>query len=168
MVISDKGTISWSPDRSRVFVGLKAQEATPRRDTSASAEPVGNVDVWHWKDAYIQPVQMVRAQQDRNRTYTATVLLADKKVVPLADVRMDRVQVTKDGNFAIGQDGTDYVDDWKPQLNDIYRLSTSTGERTPVLKGQERTLGLPAPMGSICCTGRTRTSMRTTSRRTST
>jgi len=142
MVISDKGTLSWSGDRSKVFVGLKAQEATPHRDTTQAAEPVGNVDVWHWKDPYIQPVQMVRAQQDRNRTYTAAVLLAEKKIVPIADARMDRVQLTKDGSYAIGQDDKDYIDDWKPQLNDIYRVNTTTGERVPVIKGQERTLGL--------------------------
>jgi dipeptidyl aminopeptidase/acylaminoacyl peptidase len=143
MVISEKGTLSWSPDHSRIFVGLKEQEASPpRRDSTAAVEPVGNVDVWHWKDPYIQPVQMVRAQQDRNRTFTATILLAQKKVVPLADDRMDRVQITRDGSWAIGQDDKDYLDDWKPQLSDFYRLSTTTGERMPVLKGQERSLGL--------------------------
>ncbi len=146
MVISEKGTLSWSPDRSKLFVGLKPQEARPqpRRDSTAEVEPIGNVDVWHWKDPDIQSVQMVRAQQDRNRTFVATVLLAQKKVVPLADDRMDRVQVAKSGTWAIGQDDKDYIDDWKPQLNDIYRVSTTTGERTPVLKGQERTLGLSA------------------------
>jgi dipeptidyl aminopeptidase/acylaminoacyl peptidase len=143
MVISEKGTLSWSPDHSRIFVGLKEQEASPpRRDSTAVTEPVGNVDVWHWKDPYIQPVQMVRAQQDRNRTFTAAVLLAQKKVVPLADERMERVQVTRDGGWAIGQDDKDYVDDWKPQLADFYRVNTTTGDRTPVLKGQERSLGL--------------------------
>jgi dipeptidyl aminopeptidase/acylaminoacyl peptidase len=144
LVISEKGTLTWSPDHSKIFVGLKGQEARPQpvRDSTAVVEPVGNVDVWHWKDPYIQPVQMVRAQQDRNRTYTAAVLLAEKKIVPLADSRMDRVQVTKDGKWAIGQDDKEYVDDWKPQLTDIYRVNTSTGERTPIVKGQERSLGL--------------------------
>jgi dipeptidyl aminopeptidase/acylaminoacyl peptidase len=142
MVISEKGTLSWSPDHAKIFVGLKEQEAQVRRDTTAAAEPVGNVDVWHWKDPYIQSVQMVRAQQDRNRTLVATVILAQKKVVPLADTRMDRVQVAKNGNWAIGQDDKDYVDDWKPQLSDIYRIDANTGARTPVLKGQERTMGM--------------------------
>jgi len=142
MVISEKGTLSWSPDRAKVFVGLKEQDVQARRDTTPSAEPVGNVDVWHWKDPYIQSVQMVRAQQDRSRTFVAAVILAQKKLVPLADTRMDRVQVSKNGNWAIGQDDKDYVDDWKPQLSDIYRIDANTGARTPVLKGQERTLGM--------------------------
>ena len=143
MVVSEKGTLSWSADRSKLFVGLKEQEARPpqRRDTTQAVEPVGNVDIWHWKDPYIQSVQMVRAQQDRNRTFTATVLLAQKKVVPLADEKMDRVQVTKDGGWAIGQDDKSYIDDSAPQTSDVYRTNTSTGERTPVLKAQQRTLG---------------------------
>ena len=144
LVISEKGTLTWSADRSKIFVGLKGQETRPlpNRDSTAVVEPVGNVDVWHWKDPVIQPVQMVRAQQDRNRTYTAAVLLAQKKVVPLADSRMDRVQVTKDGSWAVGQDDKEYVSDWKPQLTDIYRVNPTTGERMPILKGQERSLGL--------------------------
>ena len=62
---------------------------------------------------------MVREQQDRNRTYTAAVLPAERKVVPLADARMDRVQITKDGTWAIGQDDKDYISDWKPAMSDI-------------------------------------------------
>ncbi len=146
MVISEKGTLSWSPDHAKIFVGLKEQEARPqpRRDSTNAepVEPVGNVDVWHWKDPYIQSVQMVRAQQDRTRTFTATVVLAQKKVVQLADARMDRVQVAKDGNWAVGQDDKEYVDDWQPQLTDVYRVNTSTGERTAIIKGQERSFGL--------------------------
>jgi dipeptidyl aminopeptidase/acylaminoacyl peptidase len=167
MVVSEKGTLSWSADRSKLFVGLKEQEARPpqRRDTTQAVEPVGNVDIWHWKDPYIQSVQMVRAQQDRNRTFTATVLLAQKKVVALADARMDRVQLTKDGVWAIGQDDKGYIDDSAPQMSDVYAINTSTGERTPVLKAQQRTLGL-SRTASISCIGKTSRSGRTISPRT--
>src|SRR5207247_1877970 len=144
MVLSENGVLSWSPDRSKIFVGLKEQEPRPqaRRDSTADEEPVANVDIWHWKDDFIQPVQMVRAAQDRNRTYVATVLLAQKKIVPLADKRMETVQIAKDGQWGVGRDEKDYVDDWKPQLADYYRVNTATGERTSLLKGQERALGL--------------------------
>ena len=145
MVISEKGTLTWSADRAKLFVGLRENEAQPapaRRDSTAEEDPVGNVDIWHWKDDYIQPVQMVRAQQERNRTYVATALLAPRKIVPLADQRMQTVQLTRDGDWGIGRDDKDYIHDWKPQLADFYRVNTGTGERTPVLKGQERAMGL--------------------------
>ncbi len=150
MVLSEKGTLTWSPDRSKIFVGLKEQEASEpvRRDSTVDEPPVGNVDVWHWKDDVIQPVQMVRAAQERNRTYVATVLLAQKKIVPLADKRMQTVQITKDGGWGVGRDEKEYVDDWKPLLADYYRVNTTTGERTPILKGQERALGL-SPDGKV-------------------
>src|ERR1041384_970494 len=35
-----------------------------------------------------------------------------------------------------------YIDDSAPQMSDVYRINTTTGERTPVLKAQQRTLGL--------------------------
>lgn len=143
MVISERGNISWSPDRSKIFVQLREQEPTQApRDTSAGdGVPVGNVDIFHWKDDAIQTVQMVRAAQDRNRTLAAVALVAQKKIVQLADDRISNVQVTRDGNWAMGGDNKDYQDDWKPNYNDYYRINTSTGERTPVLKQQERALG---------------------------
>jgi dipeptidyl aminopeptidase/acylaminoacyl peptidase len=142
MVISEKGTLTWSPDHSKLFVGLKEQARRPHRDTTDAATPVGNVDVWHWKDPYLQSVQMVRAQRDRNRTLMATVLLTQKRIVPLADDKMDAVQLTHDGAWAIGSDDTPYIDDSRPAYSDIYRINTTTGERTPILKDQERTFGL--------------------------
>ncbi|MEX2282014.1 MAG: prolyl oligopeptidase family serine peptidase [Gemmatimonadota bacterium] len=143
-VISERGTLTWSADRSKVFVALKEQEARPpvRRDSTVEETPVGNVDVFHWKDEVIQTVQMVRAQQDRNRTYTASVVLAEQKVVPLADARMQTVQINREGTWGIGRDDKEYIHDWKPQLADFYRVNTSTGERTPILKGHQRALGI--------------------------
>ncbi|HYV97246.1 MAG TPA: hypothetical protein VE967_07345, partial [Gemmatimonadaceae bacterium] len=144
-VISERGTLRWTPDRTRIFVDLKAQEARPapaRRDSNAVEDPVANVDVWHWKDEVIQPVQMLRVQQDRNRTYPASVILASRKIVPLADERMQTVQITRDGAWGIGRDEKEYIDDWKPRYADYYRVNTATGERTLVFKKQLRTLGL--------------------------
>ena len=51
----------WTRDGSRVFVGLKEQEADPRRRRRAPSRKA-NVDVWHWKDAEVQSVQIVRAR----------------------------------------------------------------------------------------------------------
>ena len=136
-------TLSWSGDRSKIFVGLKPQEAqAPRRDSTAVVEPVGNVDVWHWKDPVIQPVQMVRAQQDRNRTFTAAVLLA-REEGRAACRRADGSRADHQGRQLGDRPGRQGLRQrLEAALNDIYRVNTATGERTPMLKAQERTLGL--------------------------
>ena len=42
------------------------------------------LDIWNWKDPYLQPMQLVRANQERNRTYTAVAHLDMGTVVQLA------------------------------------------------------------------------------------
>ena len=111
MVISEKGTLSWSADRSKIFVGLKEQEARPqprairRRSSSRSATSTSGTG-------------RIRTSSRCRWCARSRIAIArspprccsrEKKVVPLADARMDRVQVTKDGNWAIGQDDKEYV-----------------------------------------------------------
>ena len=69
-------------------------------------------------------------------------MLAEKKIVPLADSAMTNVVVSRDGSWAIGQNDKPYVHDWHPALSDYYKISTTSGARTEVLKGIERTFGL--------------------------
>ena len=86
MVISDQFAPVFSKDGQRLFAG-GATSRTRRRD--GAPEPRG-VDVWHWKDPLLQPMQRVRAQQERNRSYRAVVHLADKRFVQLATRSADR------------------------------------------------------------------------------
>jgi hypothetical protein len=48
-------------------------------------------DLWHYKDDYVQPMQKVRAQQERSRSYRAVYHIAEKKFVQLADPTMPGV-----------------------------------------------------------------------------
>lgn len=139
MVLSESSTPRFSRDGSRVFVGLRAQE--PK--TEKGDEPAANVDVWHWKDEEVQSVQMVRAAQDRRFTYAASAVLADRKLVPLADTAMRTVTPTAAGTIALGRDGTPYRSDvaWGGGRADWYAVNTTTGERTPIVKGVTRTMG---------------------------
>lgn len=139
MVLSENATPRWSRDGSRIFVGLRAQEpATEKGD-----EPAANVDVWHWKDEEVQSVQMVRAAQDRRFTQAATVMLADRRLVPLADTAMRTVTPTALGTVALGRDATPYrgAVSWGGGRADWYAVNTATGERTPIVSGVTRTMG---------------------------
>ena len=65
---------------------------------------------------------------DRDRTYVAAVHLAEGRLVQLADEAMRTVDLTRDGRWGIGRDGSKYVSDWKPAYADYYRVDTRTGE----------------------------------------
>jgi len=49
---------------------------------------------------------------------------------------MRDVEISQDGRWAIGRDSRAYVSDYKRPAADIYRVNTSTGERTLIEKGQ--------------------------------
>ena len=64
-VVSEFSPLRWTRDGSSVYVGLKEQENEPTAPATPNAEPKANVDVWHWKDAEVQSVQIVRLAQER-------------------------------------------------------------------------------------------------------
>lgn len=141
MVLSENATPRFSRDGSRLFVGLREQEASREKDD----EPTANVDVWHWKDEELQSVQIVRAAQNRRFTYTASALLQDGtlSLVPLADSIMRTVTPTATGTIALGRDGTPYRGElsWGGGRADWYAVNTATGARTPIVQGVTRTMG---------------------------
>ena len=81
---------------SRVYVGIKeagaGQVCSRRRMVSREA----NVDVWHWKDAEVQSVQVVRLAQERRSTLPAVFNVASNKLVRIADDVMRNVTPTPD------------------------------------------------------------------------
>ena len=139
MVISEFATPRWSKDGARIFLGTKEQETDRPKGDSAQA----NVDVWHWKDAEPQSVQIVRIQQERRATYPAAFLTTPVKVVRLGDDAMRNVAYTQNGKWGIGRDDSAYRGEvaWGGSHADYYRVNTETGERTLIAKKLVRTMG---------------------------
>lgn len=136
-----RGSLFWSEDASLVFCGIKEQEKVPEKPEE-DADPPADVEVWHWKDEYLQSVQKVRVNRDRSFTYRSVYNLEDERFIRLCDERMRTASVTRDGRWAIGRDDKDYISDWREARADYYRLNTETGEKTLMFKEQKQTLGL--------------------------
>ena len=139
MVLSEYAEPHWSPDGSRVFVGIKAQEPQVEAADSNKA----NVDIWHWKDQMPQSVQVVQIQQLRHATFPAVVSLATGKLVQLGNDAMRTVVPTADAKTAIGRDDSAYRGEvaWGANRSDLYRVDVATGARTLIDKGLSRTYG---------------------------
>jgi dipeptidyl aminopeptidase/acylaminoacyl peptidase len=132
MVISDRANLSFSLDGNHLFLG-SAPPPDPEKspDEEIPADEKVLVDLWTSKDDYVQPIQKVRAEQDRNRSYRAVYDFETKKFVQLADETMESVQPSNDGRYAIGSDNRKYrvMADYDPGFSDYYLINTADGSR---------------------------------------
>jgi dipeptidyl aminopeptidase/acylaminoacyl peptidase len=144
-VVSERANLSFSLDGSHLFLGA-APPPEPEKspDEEIPADEKVLVDLWHWKDDYVQPIQKVRAEQDRNRSYRAVYDLQAKKFVQLADASMESVSPSNDGSYAIGADNRKYrvTADYDPGFTDYYLVNTSDGSRKPILTKQRGNVAL--------------------------
>ena len=139
MVVSERANLSFSLDGSRLFLG-SAPPPDPEKnpDEEIPADERVLVDLWHWKDDYVQTIQKVRAEQDRNRSYRAVYDLQSKKFIQLADETMENISPSNDGSYAIGSDNRKYrtISDYDPGFTDYYLINTADGSRKPVTTKQ--------------------------------
>ena len=133
--ISDRGTLAFSRDGSRLFFGVAIPAAEPKADTAdASTDEKAVVDLWSYKDEYLQPVQKIRAARDRDRTFTAAYLIPEHKLVQLADNEMESVTTSESPQWAMGSDDRAYrkADDYDEHYIDLYLVDATTGERRQI------------------------------------
>ena len=145
MVVSERANLSFSLDGSRLFLGAAPPpEPEKNPDEEIPADEKVMVDLWHWKDDYVQTIQKVRAEQDRNRSYRAVYDLASKKFVQLGDESMENVSPSNDGSYAIGSDNRKYrvMNDYDPGFSDFYLINTSDGSRKPISSKQRGNVSL--------------------------
>lgn len=130
MFVSDKGNLSFAKDGGMLFFGYAPKAATPKKDNTPADDKV-TVDLWSWKDDHIQPMQKVRAQLDRNRTYKAAYHVAAGKVLPLADSAMADLTPAEDGRYSLGADDRAYrpMVEYDERYSDTYIVDNRTGER---------------------------------------
>lgn len=142
--IFDRGAMNFSRDGSKLFVSCAPvaeiaeaeKEGPPPATNAVSTDDKVVADLWNWHDDYIQPMQKVRAPQERTRSYRAVVDLADKKFVQLSDPTMIGLTPSDDGRMALGMDDRQYrhMVDFDGTYNDIYLVDTATGARRLTLK----------------------------------
>jgi dipeptidyl aminopeptidase/acylaminoacyl peptidase len=132
-VVSDDYAPRFSHDGQRLLLGTAPPPAPPA-DPKAKAPT--RVDLWSYKDGQIQPMQQVRAAQERNRNYRAVVHLADKRFVQLATPDLPNVNPGDDANRAVGTNDLPYQQEisWDQTYSDAYLVDLKNGQRRKVLE----------------------------------
>jgi dipeptidyl aminopeptidase/acylaminoacyl peptidase len=143
--ISDRGTLGFSPDGSRLYVSTaperdKSDRSVPAKAAAdaASDESRVAVELWHFKDELIQPMQKMRAALEQNKTYRAVYFLKDKTFRQLSD-ETAQVMPAEAGDFAVGADDRPYrhLTGYGPALSDYALVNVRAGTRQPLLQAAQ-------------------------------
>lgn len=152
-MISDNGNIRFSESGKRLYMAT-----TPRpvkydyeSDTTLLKDDKPDVDVWSYNDPYIQPMQKLQAGREKNRSYVAMIDLSNKRLVQLANMDLESVNI----DYRADHDYYLSVDDkanrtqftWDTQLaRDVYKVDVKTGN-SELLIEQNKGFGSLSPAG---------------------
>ena len=129
--VSEHGEVSFSDDGGRLFFGT-----APRPEPEPAEAPLERdevrLDVWNWKDPYLQPMQLVQLDDERERSYLA-VVLPDGGAVQLGSPDLPDTARTEDGgsDFVLGSTDVPYRRElsWDARYRDAWAVDVRTGER---------------------------------------
>ena len=150
--ISYRPTISFHEGDSYITFGTCP---IPReKDTTLVDFEQPTLDIWMWKDDYIQTVQKHRVNTTRNRTYAAKADLdGDGGIIQLADPEIPSVTVGhpfNQGKTIAATDKPYRVEQMWAQVRryDMYAISLKDGSRTLLKKDVPYTSFTPSPDGA--------------------
>jgi len=130
--VSENGRLEFSKDGARLFFGTAPP---PHADPDDAPEAV-KVDIWHYKDPEIQPMQKVRADEERKQNFRAMIALADRTFTQLASPDMPDVLTNDSSTIALGVTDVPYkpLISWDGSYDDDYLVSLADGSRKRILE----------------------------------
>lgn len=135
----------WSKDGATIFVGI-AEWPAP---LGSANEDAAGVDVWHWRDVDVMPLQKKRIATDRQRNMLAAWHLASNTFVALARSVFEDVRILEGQSRALVVDrGTHAMErSLGRRLANLLLVDLRTGARTPVKERVEDAYVQPSPDG---------------------
>jgi dipeptidyl aminopeptidase/acylaminoacyl peptidase len=150
--IPRRSELRFSESGARLFFGTALQPEEEDDGEDETGEDAGDeeptleeelleevdVDVWNWKDGYLQPMQLVQLERERERTYLAMVPAAGGSVVQLETRDLPSVSVGDDGDadVALGETDGPYrqLISWDGRYQDVWVVEVESGERRRVVE----------------------------------
>src|SRR5699024_4628757 len=136
-VLSENYTPSFSKNNKNLFLGIAPKKFV--QDSTFVEEDHAVLDIWHYKDDYLQPQQLVRLKRDLARSFLSVVNL-DKpdQLIQLQDEKTNFSQLVDEGNsdyvFAMSDYGNRIRQQWDVAAIRTYALiDTKTGDKKDVI-----------------------------------
>jgi len=135
--VSENASNSFSKDGSKLYFGT-APIRSPK-DTMLVDFEVAKVDIWHYKDDYLQTQQLKNMDAELKRSYTAVYHINEKKMMQLGTEDAERITLVDEGNagWVLGESdkGNRMQMQWDGRTRQsAYIIHSATGERKTVFK----------------------------------
>lgn len=142
MTVSENGALTFSKTGARLLFGVAPVQAA--KDTSLVDFEAAKLDVWNYKDDYLQSQQLFQLQNELKRSYLTAYDFGQNRLIPLGSVGLPTILPTNegDGDYFVGLTDTSrrVQSQWAGStMKDVYAIDIKTGERSLVkknLKGQ--------------------------------
>lgn len=150
--ISGDGTLTFSKEGNRLFFGIAPLKIA--KDTTLVDFEHAKVDIWGYKDDYLQPMQLKNAEKEGKRSYLAVIDIfnSDPRVIPLSDLKLSETSIVKEGDATYVLAASDYGNRLQAQwtgstIRDYYTVDLKTGSRKKILSGLN-SAALVSPAGN--------------------
>jgi dipeptidyl aminopeptidase/acylaminoacyl peptidase len=135
--VSENAELKFSKDGAKLFFGTAA--IMPAKDTNLVDFELARLDVWNYKDDYLQPQQLKDLSRELKRSYTAVITPADNKIVQLGSDSTENITLINEGNanyvLAQSSKGNRVASQWSGnELFTAYIINTTDGSRKLIAK----------------------------------
>ena len=139
--VAEKGRLGFSEDGTKLYFATVEKPEFEKKDTLLPEEKA-KLDVWNWKDPYLQTMQLHNLKKDKSKTYKAVYRINDKKMIQIETEEIPDVKTLRKGNSdkAIGLENMKYrqMVTWEyPDFKDIYMVDLKTGSKKLILEAQQ-------------------------------
>lgn len=137
--VNTSRNVSFSHNGKKIFFGISPIIAP--KDTTIDESKHAKLDIWHYQDDFVQPVQLKRLKDDQNRSYLCVFDVSNlSRFKQLGSPELENITLSDrgDGEFVLGVSTVGYriESQWTGNTcNDVYTVSTHTGEHSLVAKG---------------------------------
>ncbi|GAB3428358.1 alpha/beta hydrolase family protein [Niabella aquatica] len=134
--VSEFAKISFSKSGERLLFGTSP--VRPPKDTSLDIDKV-NVDVWNYKDDYLQPYQLENQKKDREKSYLAVYDFNNRKMLQVGSKYLPNVYegTNADARYfvAVTDTGRRVASQWTGStLKDVYLFDAANESFIPAIK----------------------------------
>jgi dipeptidyl aminopeptidase/acylaminoacyl peptidase len=141
LTISENTPPRFSKDGKKLFFGAAPIRAP--KDTTLVDFELARLDVWHYNDDYLQPMQLKQLDAELRRSYLAVMRPGDDKVVQLGADDAENITLVDEGNadwvLAESSKGNRVESQWTGRAKTTaYAISTMDGKRRMI---QSNSLG---------------------------